>query len=254
MCTTLSGVNEKTDRFLRRTEGGWSVTPLTEEEGGGRQQPSLHVVIKRRRRQARDRARALRNRNPKAARVIIYSSRGASLLEWRDDSLSSLSPRTIPFLRGEKGSRSKALPVSFRSSRDWPAKCLLEREEGEYFVDFKRVKIEMIKFLRTVLLIFSVLGKALLISCLRGKFVMVMRDTYSRVHIQERERERKKTKDSAVFMQMRHLVREIVSSPSRNLNKKRELTVCNYTYLDIVELNFKTRGIFFCRVVRGNYH
>lgn len=45
-------------------------------------------------------------------------------------------------------------------------------------------------------------------------------------------------------MQMRHLVREIVSSPSRNLNKKRELTVCNYTYLDIVELNFKNRGIF----------
>lgn len=120
-----------------------------EEEGGGRQQPSLHVVIKRTRRQARDRARALRNRNPKAARIIIYSSRGASLLEWRDDSLSSLSPRTIPFLRGEKGSRSKALPVSFRSSRDWPAKCLLEREEGEYFVDFKRVKIEMIKFLRS---------------------------------------------------------------------------------------------------------
>lgn len=161
-----------------------------EEEGGGRQQPSLHVVIKRTRRQARDRARALRNRNPKAARIIIYSSRGASLLEWRDDSLSSLSPRTIPFLRGEKGSRSKALPVSFRSSRDWSAKCLLEREEGECFVDFKRVKIEMIKFLRTVLLIFSVLGKALLISCLRGKFVMVMRDTYSRVHIQEREREK----------------------------------------------------------------
>lgn len=120
-----------------------------EEEGGGRQQPSLHVVIKRRRRQARDRARALRNRNPKAARVIIYSSRGASLLEWRDDSLSSLSPRTIPFLRGEKGSRSKALPVSFRSSRDWPAKFLLEREEGECFVDFKRVMIEMIKFLRS---------------------------------------------------------------------------------------------------------
>lgn len=120
-----------------------------EEEGGGRQQPSLHVVIKRTRRQARDRARALRNRNPKAARIIIYSSRGASLLEWRDDSLSSLSPRTIPFLRGEKGSRSKALPVSFRSSRDWSAKCLLEREEGEYFVDFKRVKIEMIKFLRS---------------------------------------------------------------------------------------------------------
>lgn len=144
--------------------------------------------------------------------------------------------------------------VSFEPRFVRPAKCLLEREEGEYFVDFKRVKIEMIKFLRTILLIFSVLGKALLISCLRGKFVMVMRDTYSRVHIQERERERKKTKDSAVFMQMRHLVREIVSSPSRNLNKKRELTVCNYTYLDIVELNFKTRGIFFCRVVRGNYH
>ena len=73
----LSGVNEKTDRFLRKSplERG-----LMEEERGGRQ-ASLHVVIKRTRRQAR----APRNRNPKPARIIIYSSRCASLLDvaWR---------------------------------------------------------------------------------------------------------------------------------------------------------------------------
>lgn len=162
-----------------------------EEERGGRQQPSLHVVIKRTRRQARDRARALRNRNPKAARIIIYSSRGASLLEWRDDSLSSLSPRTIPFLRGEKGSRSKALPVSFRSSRDWPAKCLLEREEGEYFVDFKRVKIEIIKFLRTVLLIFFREGFTYFLFARKicnGNARHVFKSAYPR----EKERERRR--------------------------------------------------------------
>lgn len=69
----LSGVNEKTDRFLRKSplERG-----LMEEERGGRQ-ASLHVVIKRTRRQAR----APRNRNPKPARIIIYSSRCASLLD-----------------------------------------------------------------------------------------------------------------------------------------------------------------------------
>lgn len=74
VCGTLSGVNEKTDRFLRRTRREmirYTADSQCVDGGGGRQQPSLPLLKERRddvsRGQARDRARAPRNRNPKAA-------------------------------------------------------------------------------------------------------------------------------------------------------------------------------------------
>lgn len=112
-------------------------------------------------------------------------------------------------------------------------------------MDFKRVKIEMIKILRNCFVGFvDFLGS-------REGFTYFLfarkicngnaRHVFKSAYPRERERERRRK-----IAQFLCKCDTSLEKSSRVLpeNKKREFTVCNYTYLDIVELNFKTRGIF----------